>query len=71
MKDADGHVRIPGYYDGITLDVNTTTILKAVPEEAESINNKLGIKTPEKVGTYYQESLQYPSLNIRGLSSGW
>ncbi|GAG79498.1 unnamed protein product, partial [marine sediment metagenome] len=26
---------------------------------------------PELVGTFYQEALQYPSLNIRGLSSGW
>ena len=32
---------------------------------------KLGIGETDKVGATYQEALQYPSLNIRGLSSGW
>ena len=71
MKDAEGRVRIDGYYDGISLDENTMAILKSVPDNAIDINANLGIKTPEKVGAFYQESLQYPSLNIRGLGSGW
>ncbi|MGF1557910.1 MAG: M20/M25/M40 family metallo-hydrolase [Flavobacteriaceae bacterium] len=71
MKDSDGRVTIDGYYDGISLDENTMAILKSVPDNAIDINANLGIKTPEKVGTFYQESLQYPSLNIRGLGSGW
>ena len=29
------------------------------------------IASPDRVGNNYQESLQYPSLNIRGLNSGW
>ncbi|MBD0779798.1 M20/M25/M40 family metallo-hydrolase [Maribacter sp. ANRC-HE7] len=71
MKDANGKVLINGYYDGITLDPTTMEILKNVPDDATTINNNLSIKTPEQVGSFYQESLQYPSLNIRGLSSGW
>ncbi|PIE99862.1 MAG: acetylornithine deacetylase [Maribacter sp.] len=71
MKDANGKVLINGYYDGITLDAPTMEILKSVPDDATTINNNLAIKTPEQVGGFYQESLQYPSLNIRGLSSGW
>ncbi len=71
MKDADGKVVIDGYYDGIALDEKTMEILKSVPDDATKINSYLGIKTPEKVGSFYQESLQYPSLNIRGLGSGW
>ncbi|MFS4449314.1 M20/M25/M40 family metallo-hydrolase [Maribacter sp. 2307UL18-2] len=71
MKDADGRVRIEGYYDGITLDENAMSVLKSVPDDATTINTNLAIKTPEKVGTFYQEALQYPSLNIRGLGSGW
>lgn len=71
MKDVDGRVVIDGYYDGITLDENTMAVLKSVPDEAAIINKNLAIKTPEKVGSFYQESLQYPSLNIRGLGSGW
>ncbi|MDE3743949.1 M20/M25/M40 family metallo-hydrolase [Maribacter polysaccharolyticus] len=71
MKDPNGKVLIKGYYDGITLDDPTMEILKKVPEDAENINANLAIKTPEQVGSFYQESLQYPSLNIRGLASGW
>lgn len=71
MKDGNGKVLINGYYDGITLDEATLTVLKSVPDDTETINENLAIKTPEKVGGFYQEALQYPSLNIRGLGSGW
>jgi acetylornithine deacetylase/succinyl-diaminopimelate desuccinylase-like protein len=71
MKDADGSVRIAGYYDGITIDENAMSVLKSVPDDASTINTNLAVKTPEKVGAFYQEALQYPSLNIRGLGSGW
>ncbi|MBT8184132.1 MAG: M20/M25/M40 family metallo-hydrolase, partial [Eudoraea sp.] len=71
MKDAEGRVTIPGYYDGISLDEATMAIIKNVPDDAVEINAILAIRSPEKVGAFYQESLQYPSLNIRGLSSGW
>ncbi|TLP81030.1 M20/M25/M40 family metallo-hydrolase [Maribacter sp. ACAM166] len=71
LKDSDGRVLIKGYYDGITLDDATLEILKSVPDNEEEINTNLAISTPEKVGSFYQESLQYPSLNIRGLGSGW
>lgn len=71
MKDADGKVVIDGYYDGITLDENAMSVLKSVPDDVATINSNLAIKTPEKVGSFYQEALQYPSLNIRGLGSGW
>lgn len=71
MKTADGKVVIDGYYDGITITEETMAILKNVPDNTEDITANLQIKTPEKVGSFYQESLQYPSLNIRGLSSGW
>ena len=71
MKDATGKVLIPGYYDGIALDEPTMAILNSVPDDPVSINGHLAIKTPEKVGAFYQESLQFPSLNIRGMGSGW
>lgn len=71
MKDENGKVIIDGYYDGIDLDASTSEILKSVPDDITSIHNTLAIHSPETVGSYYQESLQYPSLNIRGLSSGW
>ncbi len=71
MKDEEGRVLIEGFYDGIVLDEATMAILKSVPDDAATINAQLEIKTPEKVGAFYQEALQFPSLNIRGLGSGW
>ncbi len=71
MKDTNGKVIIDGYYDGIVIDNTVMNILKSVPDNAEMINSNLAIKTPDQVGSFYQEALQYPSLNIRGLSSGW
>ncbi len=71
MKDADGRVVIDGYYDGITIDENAMSVIKSVPDNVTTINTNLAVKTPEKVGAFYQEALQYPSLNIRGLGSGW
>jgi len=71
LKDDNGKVLIDGYYDGITIDKQTQAILKMVPDNKENILKNLAVKTPETVGNFYQESLQYPSLNIRGLSSGW
>lgn len=71
MKDAEGRVTIPGYYDGITLGEAEQKVLKSVPDSNEDIAEKLQFKTAEKVGRFYQEALQYPSLNIRGLGSGW
>lgn len=71
FKDDNGKVIIDGYYDGISINKQTQAILKSVPDNREGILENLAIKSPETVGSFYQESLQYPSLNIRGLSSGW
>jgi acetylornithine deacetylase/succinyl-diaminopimelate desuccinylase-like protein len=45
--------------------------MQNVPDDEEVIQNRLGIAEPEKVGNNYQESIQYPSLNIDGLQSAW
>ncbi|WP_338875966.1 M20/M25/M40 family metallo-hydrolase [Spirosoma sp. SC4-14] len=69
MKDEQGRVLIPGFYDGISFDDESRTIMAAVPDNKQNINKTLQIAEEEKVGTNYQESLQYPSLNIRGMKS--
>lgn len=71
LKDEAGKVIVPGYYDGITLDAEIKTLLAQVPEDERALKQRLQIHTPESVGGNYQESLQFPSLNVRGLSSGW
>lgn len=67
MKDEEGRVTIPGYYDGIKIDEDARKILAAVPDNPEIIRQKLVFAQPDKVGANYQEALQYPSLNVRGL----
>ena len=71
MKDDNGLVTIPGFYDGVLLDEKAKAILAAVPDDLLALNTRLGISKPEQVGKNYQESLQYPSLNIRGMSAAW
>jgi len=71
MKDEGGRVTIPGFYDGIRLDEKTRKILAQVPDDEEEIKRSIGIVETDKVGGNYQESIQYPSLNVRGISSGW
>lgn len=71
MKDDDGRVIIPGYYQGIVFDDETKKILADVPDNPEQIHDIIGIAAPEKVGNNYQESLQYPSLNVRGMAAAW
>lgn len=71
MKDDEGRVTIPGYYDGITISEDTKKILSAVPDDERDIMTNVGIAKADGVAPNYQESLQYPSLNVRGMSSGW
>ena len=71
MKNDEGRVTIPGYYDGITIDNETKKILASVPDSEKELMVKLGIGETDRVGQTYQESLQYPSLNIRGMASAW
>ena len=71
MKDDDGRVIIPGFYEGVSFDEETKAILAAVPDDENEFRVKLGIGNTDKVGNNYQESIQYPSLNIRGMGSGW
>jgi len=71
MKDGDGRVTIPGFYDGIHLDEATKAILAKVPDDEKVIQKSIGIAAPDKVGNNYQEAIQYPSLNVRGIRSGW
>ncbi|HVS16682.1 MAG TPA: M20/M25/M40 family metallo-hydrolase [Thermoanaerobaculia bacterium] len=71
LKGDDGRVLIPGFYDGVELDEATRAILRRVPDDEESILRSLGLAAPEAVGATLQEAIQYPSLNVRGLSSAW
>jgi acetylornithine deacetylase/succinyl-diaminopimelate desuccinylase-like protein len=69
MKDDDGRVTIPGYYDRVKLTDEDRKIMAQVDDNETALVKRLGIAHPEKVGANYQEALQYPSLNIRGMQA--
>lgn len=71
MKDEQGKVLIPGYYDGIVLDQATKDILKATPHDEKQLQDLIQVGHFDRVGPNYQEAIQYPSLNVRGMQSGW
>jgi len=71
MKDEEGRVTIPGFYDGVVITDADREAFARVPEDQAAIEKGLGIARAERVGSTYQEAMQYPSLNVRGLRAAW
>ncbi len=71
MKDEEGRVTIPGFYDGVVISEADLIELSRVPDNEDQIMRKIGISSIDRVAETYQESIQYPSLNIRGMSAAW
>ena len=72
MKDEQGRVLIEGFYAGIPpLSPQERGILQQVPDEPAQLQKMFGIARPDAVGENLQEAIQYPSLNVRGLRSGY
>ncbi|MBT8077734.1 MAG: M20/M25/M40 family metallo-hydrolase, partial [Gammaproteobacteria bacterium] len=71
LKDAQGRVMLPGFYDGITLDAATRNYLAAVPDDEAAILATNGLARSEAVAPTLQQALQFPSLNVRGLAAAW
>ena len=71
MKDENGKVIIPGYYDNVNLDSADMELLRAVPDDEDALKKQIGFVGQDSIAPFLQASIQYPSLNIRGLKSGW
>jgi len=69
MKDDDGRVTVKGYYDGVRLTDAERKVMAEVPDDEAAIRRRIGIAKAEAVGRNYQEALQFPSLNIRGMAA--
>lgn len=69
MKDDEGRVTIKGYYDRVKLGAAERNIMAQVPDDEKATKIRLGIARTESVGANYQEAMQYPSLNIRGMAA--
>ena len=71
MKDEDGRVLVAGFNDGIKpLTASERAMLDAVPDDSARMLRTFGVAAPEKAFERLQDALQYPTLNVRGLTSG-
>jgi len=72
MKDDNGKVKIEGFYDTvIPLSKTELKALEEIPKYDEELKELYGFSFTEGAGKSLNEAIQYPSLNINGLSSGW
>jgi acetylornithine deacetylase/succinyl-diaminopimelate desuccinylase-like protein len=69
MKDENGRVLVPGYYDGIELTPADREALAKTGDDEEALRKRLGIARAESVASTYREATQFPSLNVRGMAS--
>lgn len=69
MKNDKGQVLIPGYYSTTKLSAEDLKVLDAVGDDEAALKKRVGIANTDQVALNYQRSLQYPSLNIRGMSA--
>jgi acetylornithine deacetylase/succinyl-diaminopimelate desuccinylase-like protein len=71
MKDSDGHVLIPHFYDGIApLGPIEKQALANAPVNDDMLRQELALGHPDGGGKHLLELLNQPSLNINGISSG-
>jgi acetylornithine deacetylase/succinyl-diaminopimelate desuccinylase-like protein len=72
MKDDSGRATVAGYYDAVVpLTADERAMLDAVPEDSARMLATFGVAAPEQAYPKLQDALQYPTLNIRGLSSAF
>jgi acetylornithine deacetylase/succinyl-diaminopimelate desuccinylase-like protein len=69
IKGDDGRVKIPGYYATTKLTGADLKILAEAGDDEAALMKRIGIEEPDHVGASYQEALQYPSFNVRGLAA--
>ena len=71
MKDANGRILIPYFYDGIQpLSALEQEAIAKAPKNEEKLENDLALGHVDGGGKRLLELLNDPSLNINGMSSG-
>jgi len=71
MKDEDGHVLVPHFYDGIEpLSAAEKEALARAPVNDQMLMNAFWLGHVDGAGAHLLELINQPSLNINGFSSG-
>lgn len=72
MKDRDGRVLIPGFYEQVVpLTASELAAIAAIPAIEERIRHEFGIQRPDGAGASLQRLVNQPTLNVRGLQGGY
>ena len=73
MKSPDGRILVEGFENGLgPLPPDEQSLLDEVPDDADALKRLFGIAGHERADLpTLQYALQRPSLNIRGMSSGF
>jgi acetylornithine deacetylase/succinyl-diaminopimelate desuccinylase-like protein len=72
MKNEQGKVLVEGFNDGVApLTADEQKMLDSVPDDGGAMLRTFGIGSPEAAYPKLQYALQYPTLNVRGLSSAF
>jgi acetylornithine deacetylase/succinyl-diaminopimelate desuccinylase-like protein len=72
MKDGQGGVLIEGYYDDVVpLSERERQAAAAIPPIEPVLQERYSIGGPDGGGKSFQELINLPTLNIRGLQSAW
>jgi acetylornithine deacetylase/succinyl-diaminopimelate desuccinylase-like protein len=71
MRDTDGKILIPGYYDDVTPLTDTERdALSAIPNIDEDLKRELALGRVEGEGKSLNELILLPALNLRGFMAG-
>jgi acetylornithine deacetylase/succinyl-diaminopimelate desuccinylase-like protein len=71
MKDEEGHVLVPHFYDGIApLTKNENEALARAPVNDQMLMSSFWLGHVDGSGKHLLELINQPSLNINGISSG-
>jgi acetylornithine deacetylase/succinyl-diaminopimelate desuccinylase-like protein len=72
MKDEQGRTTIEGFYADVPpLTAAERRVLRSVPDDEPALLKLFGVARPDTVNESLQEALQFPSLNVRGMRSGY
>lgn len=70
LKDADGRVTLPGFYDRVKLTDEEHKQLAAQAPQPGTIESRYGVTQLEKMAPNPVEAVQYPSLDVIGFRAG-
>jgi acetylornithine deacetylase/succinyl-diaminopimelate desuccinylase-like protein len=71
LRDTDGHVLIPGFYDDVRpLSSGEKKALSEIPRVDEDVLRELGLAWSEGPEESLVERIMHPAVNIRGILAG-